>query len=139
MNNQRQINFILLFLVILDLFLTIWAFFYPELWFSFFHGSPYIDPQALLYRCGANWLAFFIIQAAAYLYWQKNPWLLVLVAGCRLGDSLTDITCLVFSAEHTLMAMIGFPLAGFGNLLAGLVLIWFFKKLPPVNQTSGTL
>jgi hypothetical protein len=128
MKYRQQINFILLFLIILDFILSIWGFFYPDYWFYFFHDSTYIDPQRLLYRCAANWLAFFIIQSIVYFKWQKYPWLLIMVAGCRLGDSLTDITCLLFSEKQTIMAFIAFPAAGIGNLIIGIILIKIFQK-----------
>jgi hypothetical protein len=133
---KNKINFILISLVILDLLLSIWGFFFSEFWFSFFHNSAHVDPQGLLYRCAANWTAFFIIQLVAYFYWEKYPWLLVLVAGCRLGDVLTDITCLIFSSKHTIIALIGFPMAGIGNLIVGLLLIKFFKNVSDKGYTK---
>lgn len=134
MKNKQLINIILLSLAIIDLILSLWGFFYPANWFYFFHDSAYIDPQGLLYRCAANWLAFSIIQFIAFLYWQKYPWLLILVAGCRLGDVLTDTTCLIFSENHTVMALTGFPAAGIGNLIAGLFLIKLFQAIQSVNE-----
>ena len=65
LKHKNTIHFILGSLTLLDLILTVWAFVYPETWYLFFHASPYVDPQALLYRCGANWLAFAIIQLLA--------------------------------------------------------------------------
>lgn len=124
----KWINTILLSFVLLDLALAIWGFFFPELWFSFFHNADYVDPQALLQRTAANWLAFFIIQSVALLQWQKHSWLLYLVAGCRLSDCLTDITCLTFSTDISIYGMIAFPIAGLGNLLFGVMLINFARK-----------
>lgn len=129
MNIKKIINLILISLIIVDLILTIWGFFFPEFWYSFFHKSEYIDPQGLLRRCAANWFAFFIIQFLAFLYWQKNNWWLLLVAGCRLGDTLTDITCLIFCSKITIFGLIAFPFAGLANLIIGISLILLYEKL----------
>ncbi len=51
-------NFFLIFLVILDVVLSITCLFFPETWFNKMHGEPYIDPQGLLRRTGAVWAAF---------------------------------------------------------------------------------
>ncbi|MEZ0368422.1 MAG: hypothetical protein ACAI44_04960 [Candidatus Sericytochromatia bacterium] len=140
MPDTRRTNLttgILAALALLDLSLTIWAFGFPDLWFSFFHASPRVDPQALLYRCGANWLAFTIIQALALFKWRRQPWWLLLVAGCRLGDSLTDITCLLLSQKATLYAWLAFPAAGIGNLLLGTLLIRLFQLTVKEGEKKG--
>jgi hypothetical protein len=110
-------------LVALDAGLAFWAFAAPGFWFRFFHGADRVDPQALLYRCGANWTAFLVLQLIAALRWRKERWWLFVVAGCRLGDCLTDITCLALAASTTIFAWIAFPVAGIGNLVGGVLLI----------------
>jgi hypothetical protein len=112
-------------LIALDLVLSIAAFFFPALWFEMFHGAAYVDPQGLLRRCGANWLAFFVIQVVALLRWERERCWLAVVAGMRLGDTLTDITCLMFAASATRAAWILFPLAGIGNLVVG---AWLLRR-----------
>lgn len=110
-------------LAALDLVLSVWGFAFPEAWYAFFHGAAYVDPQGLLPRCAANWLAFFLIQAVALGRWRRTPGLLLVVAGCRLGDMLTDITCLVFASNVTVFGAIAFPIAGLGNVALGTALI----------------
>ncbi len=114
---------VLLALVALDLVLSLWGFLFPEAWYRFFHASAYVDPQALLYRCAANWLAFFFIQLVALLSWRRAPWLLLLVAGCRLGDCLTDLTCLALCESISPYGAIAFPAAGIGNVWVGVWLV----------------
>ena len=58
-----------------------------------------------------------------------RSWWLLVVAGCRLGDSLTDITCLLMCEKYTTMALLAFPMAGLGNLLIGVTLIQFYRSL----------
>jgi hypothetical protein len=123
----RRVDAILASLVGLDLVLTLWGFFAPRLWYAFFHGADYVDPEGLLRRCAANWLAFFILQVIALARWRRSPMWLAVVAGCRLGDALTDVTCLAFAAHSTIFARIAFPAAGIGNLVAGVVLLRAYR------------
>ncbi len=133
--NQKAIRGLLLSLVVFDLLLVVWAFGFPRWWFVVFHGVQTVDDQsiALLQRCGANWFGFLIIQVVAYLKWREWPWLLVLVAGARLGDAFTDTTCLLVSPSRALLGILGFPLAGVGNIAAGLFLIRSYVS----SLTSG--
>lgn len=128
MMNKPSPSAVLWSLVALDAVLAIWAFAFPALWFRFFHGAAWIDPQALLYRCGANWLGFFVVQSVAALRWRNATWWLAVVAGCRLGDCLTDVTCLALADSRTVFAWIAFPIAGLGNLAVGVYLIRAFKN-----------
>ena len=56
-----RVHGLLTFLVLFDLVLVIWAGVFPELWFTAFHGVPYVDPQGFLRRCAANWAAFLLM------------------------------------------------------------------------------
>ncbi len=123
MGREKTVTSILLSLVLLDLVLVVWGFAFPELWYSFFHGAAYVDPQGLLPRCAANWLGFLLIQTVALVRWRQTPGLLLVVAGCRLGDMLTDVTCLAFAESITVFGAIAFPIAGIGNALIGAMLI----------------
>lgn len=133
MNHQKIIYIILLNLILLDLVVSITGFFFPDLWNSFFHGILYPDDQALLKRCAANWFAFFVLQTIAIFKWEKAIWWLILIAGCRLGDCLTDITCMAFSASITSYGIIAFTVAGLGNLIIG---IYFIQRYLHLNQSN---
>ena len=61
--SERRVTALLGFLVAFDVTLTTWAFGFPELWFTVFHGTAYDDPQGFLRRCGANWAAFAVFNA----------------------------------------------------------------------------
>ncbi len=135
--NHTLIGRILVFLVAFDLILSIWGFFFPGLWYAFFHGADYVDPQGLLRRCAANWTGFLIIQIIALIKWKKSPWWLLVVAGARLGDSLTDITCLIFSSNISIFGILGFPMAGAGNVIIGIYLIRGYVKSMGNGESSG--
>lgn len=126
---KQQITMALAFLVTLEMVLSVWGFFFPEAWYWFFHGADYIDPQGLLRRCAANWLGFLIVQAVALARWERAPWLLTVVAGCRFSDVLTDITCLIFADSISVWGAIAFPVAGLGNLAFGFLMIWFYRQV----------
>ena len=133
MKHHKIIYAVLLSLIFLDLAVSILGFFYPDIWNSFFHGTLYADSQALLKRCAANWFAFFILQAIALFRWEKATWWLILIAGCRLGDCLTDVTCLTFSSSITIYGIIAFSMAGLGNIIIG---IYFINRYLKINQLA---
>jgi hypothetical protein len=112
-------------LVLTDLVLTVWGFAFPHAWFRVFHDADAVDPQGLLRRCAANWLAFLVLQVAALVRWRREPWWLFVVAGARLGDALTDVACLTFCAHATPWAWVAFSAAGVGNLVFG---AWLLRQ-----------
>jgi hypothetical protein len=122
---RRRIRLVLGALVALDLVLAAWGFLLPGLWFRFFHGAELVDPQAYLPRAAASWAAFFLVQLIALVRWERERRWLAAVAGMRLGDALTDVTCLAFAASTTPAAWILFPVAGAGNLALG---AWLLRR-----------
>jgi hypothetical protein len=120
---------LLVFLVILDIVLSTTCLLFPETWFKTFHGAPYIDPQGLLKRTGAVWVAFTVLQAAAVFKWEKEPWWLVLIAGVRLTELFSDWTYMYVAQSMTTMGRIGLFIAPPGNLVFGWFLIWAYKKI----------
>lgn len=128
MRLDKLIVAILAWLVLLDLFLASWGFFAPDLWFDFFHDSPYVDPQGLLYRSAANWVGFLVLQALAVWRWRRWPGWLLIVVGCRLCDVATDVTCLIFCDRISVMGAILFPVAGTFNLIIGVVLVHLYLR-----------
>jgi hypothetical protein len=120
---------LLVFLVILDIVLSTTCLLYPEKWFSIFHGAPYIDPQGLLKRTGAVWVAFTLLQLIAVFRWEKEPWWLVLIAGVRLTELFSDWTYMYVAQSMTTMGRIGLFIAPPGNLVFGWFLIWAYLKI----------
>jgi len=120
---------LLVFLVILDIVLSTTCLLYPERWFRIFHGAPYIDPQGLLKRTGAVWVAFTLLQAIAVFKWEKQPWWLVLIAGVRLTELFSDWTYMYVAQSMTTIGSIGLFIAPPGNLAFGWFLIWAYKKI----------
>jgi hypothetical protein len=126
--HRNMIRVLLLFLVVLDVVLSTLALGFPETWFKIFHGVAYVDPQGLLRRTGALWVAFTLLQAITFFKWEKQPYWLVLVAGVRLTELFSDWTYLYFAQNITTYGRIGLLIAPPGNLLFGWYLIRSYLK-----------
>lgn len=124
----------LLGLFIFDSTLVAWAFLAPDLWFRVFHGAQYIDPQALLKRCGANWAAFAVIQFLAWRRWQREPSWLAVVAGVRWSDVFTDLTCALMAQSVTPLGWMTLPPMALANLALG---AYFFKAHRRRGEQAG--
>lgn len=128
--NFRIFMYVFLFaLVILDVVLSATCLLWPEKWFMTFHGAPYIDPQGLLKRTGAVWVAFSLLQLLAFFLWEKQPWWLVLIAGVRLTELFSDWTYMYVAQSMTFWGKVGLFIAPPGNLIFGILLIWAYKKI----------
>lgn len=127
-NHKKLIRLLLVFLVVLDLVLSTTALLFPETWFRVFHGVQYVDPQGLLRRTGALWVAFTLLQSIALFKWEKQPYWLVLVAGVRLTELFSDWTYLYFAQNLTTYGRIGLMIAPPGNLIFGLYFIKSYLK-----------
>ena len=127
--SKRVIKLLLLFLVVLDVVLSTLALFFPETWFRIFHGAPYIDPQGLLRRTGAVWVAFTLLQIIAYIRWERRPYWLVLIAGVRLTELFSDWAYLYFAQSITWSGRLSLLIAPPGNLIMGWFLIKSFLRI----------
>ncbi len=127
--SSRRISLLLGSLIALDTTISVIAFFFPKLWFTLFHGVDYVDPEGLLRRMGGNWAAFAILQIVAWRKWRAQPVWLAIVAGARLGDGLTDWTCLAFAKDVTPLGWILLGAASPMNWLAGWLLIKWYRQL----------
>jgi hypothetical protein len=125
------INLLLLFLIVLDVVLSILVLLLPNIWFKIFHDQPYIDPQGLLRRTGAVWAAFTVLQIIAYVQWQEQHYWLVLIAGVRLTELFSDWTYLYFAQHTTWAGRISLLTAPPANLVMGWFLIESFLRLTP--------
>jgi hypothetical protein len=117
------------FLVILDVVLSTICLFFPDYWFQTFHNAPYIDPQALLKRTGAVWVAFSVLQLIAFFRWEKSPWWLVLIAGVRLTELFSDWTYIYAAQNVTTIGKSLLFIAPPGNLVFGWFLIRAYLKI----------
>ena len=122
--NKLLFNLLLLGLVALDAAYVVVVFFFPDLWFNYFHGISYVDPEGLLRRAGAVWLSFVIVQLIAYLKWQSQPYWLAIVAGLRSAELFTEWTYLYCAQDITPMGRIGLLLSTPANM----IVCWFFFK-----------
>jgi hypothetical protein len=127
------INILLIFLIILDVVLSILALLLPSTWFKIFHNQSYTDPQGLLRRTGAVWVAFTLLQFIAYMKWQEQYYWLVLIAGVRLTELFSDWTYLYFAQNITRVGRISLWIAPPANLVMGWFFIQSFLKLTTGN------
>ena len=97
------------------------------------HNQPYNDPQGLLQRTGAVWVAFTLLQVIAYVKWEEQPYWLVLVAGVRLTELFSDWTYLYFSQNITWSGAISLFIAPPANLAMGWFLIQSFLAITKVK------
>jgi hypothetical protein len=131
----RQIDWVLVALVLFDVFVSVVALFFPDFWYRVVHGVPYDDPQGLLRRCGANWAAFALIQTVALFRWKAAPYWLAVVAGVRLSDMFTDWTYLWFCSNVTTVGAIGMFLASPTELALG---VWLLRAYARVSAAPGS-
>ncbi|WP_437670720.1 hypothetical protein [Sorangium sp. So ce131] len=125
---ERRITALLAALVLVDLTLSIWAFFFPQAWFDAFHGAAYVDPEALLPRTAAGWTGFLLIQVIALVRWRRETWWLLVVAGVRLTEVFTDLVYVLMAGDVTWFAKATLPVTGPLNALFGWWLIRAWKR-----------
>jgi hypothetical protein len=77
-----------------DVVLPALAALHPQWWFDVLHVGVTPDAMdlALLDRAAAQWVAFAALQIVALVRWRSWPDWLLLVAGARTSDWLTDLT-----------------------------------------------
>jgi hypothetical protein len=122
-------NLLLVFLVALDIGLSVVALGLPDLWFRLLHGAPRVDPQALLARTGAVWMAFTLLQALALWRWRRHPHWLVLIAGVRLTEIFSDWVYLVACANLTWPGRLGLLLSPPANLFFAWLLMRTWRRV----------
>lgn len=126
--NRTQVNALLFGLVVLDIVLSTVALAFPDQWFAFMHGMPYVDPAGLLRRTGAVWAAFVLLQALALARWQKQPYWLPLIAGVRLTELFSDWVTIFMAKHMTVLGTLSLAIAPPANLVFGLILIAVYRQ-----------
>jgi len=126
---RKRTNLLLAGLVLLDIVLSGTCLFFPKLWFQWFHGAPYVDPQALLRRTGAVWAAFTLLQLIALFRWQKYPHWLVLIAGVRLTEIFSDWIYLALCSTITCFGRAALLISPPANLIFGLILLKTWERV----------
>jgi hypothetical protein len=91
---RSRLNLLLTILVIYDVILSATCLIRPDLWYRYVHGADYVDPQGLLMRTGAVWVAFSLFQLIARWKWEVQPYWLAVIAGIRLTEVFSDWTYL---------------------------------------------
>ena len=115
---------VLIVLILLDLFYAVICFFFPQMWFSMFHGTPYDDPEGLLRRTGAIWATFSLLQLIALLRYRQQPYWVAVIAGVRLSEIFADWTYLAFAQNMTAFGRIGLLAASPSNM----IISWYFLR-----------
>lgn len=133
---RRRVRATLGALLALDVTIAAVAFLAPSLWFALFHGTAYDDPQGFLRRCGANWGAFAVLQAIALARWERDPAWLLVVAGARLGDVLTDWTYLGFARDVTWFARVALFATSPANLAIGVFLVRAWRRIADTARSG---
>jgi hypothetical protein len=106
-----------------DLVLAAGALAFPDLWFRLVHGVARVDPQALLARTGALWVAFSLFHLIAWRKWRSAPYWLALAGGMRLGEIFADPTYALLASDITTLGRISLLAAGPVNLVVALFFI----------------
>ncbi|MCZ2355099.1 MAG: hypothetical protein LC115_00175 [Bacteroidia bacterium] len=133
MFSQRYIQFLLWFLVLLDLFLSGICLVSPAAWGQLMHGQLIQDEFGVIRRLGAVWLAFLVFQTLALLNWKKAPYWLVLVAGIRLTEVFSDWFYGYFASDLSWFGFAGLLIAPPANAFFG----WYLIRAYHFYQNNG--
>ena len=116
---EKAVPIVLGVLILSDLVLSGLILISGQAWFDLMHGTDYVDPQGYAKRAAAVWASQLVIQVIAFVRWRDAlHWLLVL-AGVRWADMLSDVTNWIAADDHTWLGH-ALPLASPLNLLLGL-------------------
>lgn len=133
----RLVDVILIALVLFDLLVAVGALLLPHLWYRILHDAEYVDPQGLLRRSGAIWVAFSVVQIAALPRWRAASHWLLLVTGIRLSEMFADWTYLIFAQSMTPFGTAALLV----TLPANLVICWFlfatWRKLAAAGDAAA--
>jgi hypothetical protein len=125
---RRLTSALLIGFAVWDLILAAGALAFPDLWFRLFHGVPHDDPQALLARTGAVWLAFALFHFIAWRRWRAAPHWLAIVGGMRLAEIFADPAYALLAESTTTPGRIGLLAAAPVNLVVALYFIRVYLK-----------
>lgn len=118
-----------------DVVLPVLATLRPAWWFDVLHVHVTPDAMhvALLHRAAAQWVAFALLQIVALARWRRWPHWLLVVAGARTSDWLTDITYFAVAPDFSAMRWVLLTPPLFN---AGMTLILFFvwRALQPKSD-----
>jgi len=134
---KKLINPVLILLILLDVVYVCIIFPFPDLWFKIIHGVAYTDPEGLLRRTAAVWGAFALFQTIALLRWRKHPHWLMLVAGIRATEILSDFAYVYFAHDLTAFGRSSLLTAGPVNVLAAWFFFQSYLKITATSRASS--
>jgi len=124
--------FVLLFLcgaLVEDATIFALAWLAPDVWFRWFHhAQPAGLETALLRRAAGQWAAFAAVQAIALLRWKTQPLWLVVVAGLRASDLLTDLSYIAAVPSLTTLGWIALTPPAFLNAAFIVVMMLAYRR-----------
>jgi len=125
----RLVDLVLVLAVAIDVALGVAPFVRPDTWFHVLHHATGTAIEiAFLRRCAAQWLTFAGLQLLALARWRRwSGWLLI-VAGARFADLLTDWTYLASSPVRTPAAWPLLIAPGLLNLGMGALLVVAYRR-----------
>ncbi len=125
----KQVNYMLILLIVMDLVLSVWSLFFPELWWQFFYDRAYEDPQGLQRGYGALWAGFLLLQVLAYLRWKRELWWLPLIAGVHFTEMFVNWMLLAVGEQFTWMGWIAYALTPPATVFFSFFLLNRYKKI----------
>ena len=128
LRSPRTVTSVLVALGVWDIILSYLAILRPHRWFELFHAAPAVDPQALLQRTGAVWIAFTVLQFVAAARWQRQLHWLPIIAGVRWTELFSDWTYAALAQQVTPSGKIGLFIAPPANLVLGMWLMSVYRR-----------
>jgi hypothetical protein len=131
------LNWLLVIVIVVDVYYFITCVFFPEQWFKMIHGTPYIDPQGLLRRNGAIWGTMALFQLLALIKWRRKPYWLTIIGGLRGTEIVAEAFYLYFAQSITTMGRISLLVATPLNFVVSMFFIWSYLKITKKQKSSS--
>ncbi len=132
--------FVLLFLwgaTIEDTTIFVLSWLAPEVWFQWFHHlQPVGLDVALLRRAGGQWAAFAAVQAITLWRWRAQPAWLMVVAGLRASDLLTDLSYIAAVPSLTTLGWVALSPPAFLNTAFIVVMVKAWRASAPARGAA---
>jgi len=136
---EKQVNYMLILLIVMDLVLSAAALFFPGLWWKIFSDRPHVEPQGLQRGFGALWAGLLLLQVLAYLRWKRELWWLPLIAGVHFTEMFVNWVLLAVGEQLTWIAWISYGLTPPATVFFSFFLLNRYQKIVAAQESSGQL
>lgn len=116
-------------LALFDLVLAGQVLILPQLFLEMMQPSLIGHPFELLYRIGALWAFFMVVEFFAFFVGNKKPELFLIVGCLRLMDVTADPVWLITGKGFTAFGIFGLIFAACFNLISGIILVKAYYNL----------